>query len=106
MTPITPAKELIARLTLDDMLELNKYLVGQIKEKRTEKGRASGEFLCPCSVRSNLKCGSTFTVDISTRSLTLSSTTAATVVTVPSLSADTVFQDLESRWTRGQSTAV
>jgi hypothetical protein len=40
MTPITPAKELIARLTLDDMLELNKYLVGQIKEKRTEKGRA------------------------------------------------------------------
>ena len=40
MTPIKPAKELIARLTLDDMLELNKYLVGQIKEKRTEKGRA------------------------------------------------------------------
>ena len=40
MTPITPAKELIARLTLDDMLELNKYLVSQIKEKRTEKGRA------------------------------------------------------------------
>ena len=40
MTPITPAKELISRLTLDDMLELNKYLVGQIKEKRTEKGRA------------------------------------------------------------------
>lgn len=40
MTPITPAKELITQLTLDDMLELNKYLVGQIKEKRTEKGRA------------------------------------------------------------------
>ena len=40
MTPITPAKELIAQLTLDDMLELNKHLVSQIKEKRTEKGRA------------------------------------------------------------------
>ena len=46
MTPITPAKELIARLTLDDMLELNKYLVGQIKEKRTEKGRAIKSSLC------------------------------------------------------------
>ena len=45
MTPITPAKELIARLTLDDMLELNKYLVGQIKEKRTEKG---------CAIKSSL----------------------------------------------------
>ena len=34
MTPITPAKELIAHLTIDDMLELNKFLVEHIKAKR------------------------------------------------------------------------
>ena len=38
MTPITPAKELIAHLTLDDMLELNTFLVGRIKDKQNEEG--------------------------------------------------------------------
>lgn len=39
MTPITPAKELIAHLTIDDMLELNTFLVGRIKAKQNEEGR-------------------------------------------------------------------
>tara|TARA_Y100001970_G_scaffold270049_1_gene363467 strand:- start:410 stop:754 length:345 start_codon:yes stop_codon:yes gene_type:complete len=39
MTPITPAKELIAHLTLDDMLELNKFLVGRIKQERALVGQ-------------------------------------------------------------------
>ena len=38
MTPITPAKELIAHLTIDDMLELNTFLVGRIKAKQNEEG--------------------------------------------------------------------
>ena len=39
MTPITPAKELIAQLTLDDMLELNKHLVSSIKRARNVQAR-------------------------------------------------------------------
>ena len=39
MTPITPAKELIARLTLEDMLELNQFLVSEIKSRRNKKGQ-------------------------------------------------------------------
>ena len=37
--PLEKAMMAADRLSLDSMLELNKYLVGQIKEKRTEKGR-------------------------------------------------------------------
>ena len=39
MTPITPAKELIAHLTIDDMLELNKFLVEHIKAKRAVEAK-------------------------------------------------------------------
>ena len=39
MTPITPAKELIAHLTIDDMLELNSFLVGRIKAKRAVEAK-------------------------------------------------------------------
>ena len=39
MTPITPAKELIAQLTLDDMIELNQFLVGRIKKERAAVGQ-------------------------------------------------------------------
>jgi len=39
MTPITPAKELIAQLTLNDMLELNTFLVGRIKHERSMLGQ-------------------------------------------------------------------
>ena len=39
MTPITPAKELIAHLTIEDMLELNTFLIGRIKAKQDEEGR-------------------------------------------------------------------
>lgn len=39
MTPITPAKELIAHLALSDMLELNKFLVGRIKAKRSDESK-------------------------------------------------------------------
>lgn len=38
--PLEKAMMAADRLSLDSMLELNKYLVSQIKEKRTEKGRA------------------------------------------------------------------
>jgi hypothetical protein len=37
--PLEKAMMAADRLSLDSMLELNKYLVGQIKEKRAEKGR-------------------------------------------------------------------
>ena len=46
MTPITPAKELIAHLTLDDMLELNKFLVSKIKLKRNEECQTIKASLC------------------------------------------------------------
>ena len=39
MTPITPAKELIEQLTYNDMLELNKFLVGRIKAKRAVEAK-------------------------------------------------------------------
>ena len=39
MTPITPAKELIAHLTIEDMFELNTFLIGRIKAKQNEEGR-------------------------------------------------------------------
>ena len=39
MTPITPAKELIEHLTYNDMLELNKFLVGRIKAKRAVEAK-------------------------------------------------------------------
>ena len=39
MTPITPAKELIAHLTIDDMMELNTFLVGRIKAERSVQAK-------------------------------------------------------------------